>query len=336
MICIGNHTIDTPTMLAPMAGISDLPFRQLCHKMGAGLCVSEMLASKSNFWDTPKSQQRFHFENVGIKSVQLVGIDPAQMAESARHYTDLGAEIIDINMGCPAKKVCKKAAGSALMKDPELVAEICSRIVNAVPDTPVTLKIRTGWCPESRNALDVAHIAEDSGIQSLVIHGRTRACRFKGHAEYDTITQVKQHVSIPVIANGDITTPEQAQYVLEYTQADGVMIGRGAQGNPWIFNAIKQYLATGTHTPAPSRTEIISTMSQHVSACNDFYGDFLGPKIARKHAIAYFEHWFSTDHALSARQQFNALDTCQQQLTFLSNLQVPVAPHHLTQEDSAA
>ncbi|MCL4160954.1 UNVERIFIED_CONTAM: hypothetical protein GTU68_029867, partial [Idotea baltica] len=228
-----------------MAGVTDLPFRQLCRRLGAGLTVSEMITADTRLWKSRKSQQRLiHRDEPSPRTVQIAGSEPEMMAEAARQNVALGAEIIDINMGCPAKKVCKRAAGSALLQDEDLVDAILKAVVSAV-DIPITLKIRTGWNQENRNALNIAHIAEDAGIQALAIHGRTRACRFLGRVEYDTIASVVDAISIPVFANGDISTPQQAKQVLDYTGAAAVMIGRAAQGNPWIFNQINHYLKNG-------------------------------------------------------------------------------------------
>jgi len=237
LFSIGPYQIDRKTILAPMAGVTDLPFRQLCREMGAGLVVSEMVAADPSTWDTRKSRLRIQFgDEPAPRSVQIAGYDPQMMAAAAQFNIAQGAEIIDINMGCPAKKVCKRAAGSALLQDPQLVANILQAVVEAV-DVPVTLKIRTGWDRQNRNAVSIAKIAEEAGVAALAVHGRTRACRFVGEVEYDTIAAVVEAVSMPVIANGDITSPEKAVQVLEHTGAAAVMIGRGAQGNPWIFFA---------------------------------------------------------------------------------------------------
>ena len=245
MFQIGPHTIDSQVILAPMAGVTDLPFRRLCKRLGAGMVVSEMITADTRLWHTRKSSYRLQKDqNDSLNVVQIAGGDPEMMAEAARVNAANGAHIIDINMGCPAKKVCNVAAGSALLKDEKKVAEILQAVVNAV-DIPVTLKIRTGWDKENRNAVDIAKIAENSGIQALTIHGRTRECKFKGEVEYDTIAEVKSNIQIPVIANGDIDSPEKAKQVLDYTNADAIMIGRAAQGRPWIFREINHYLETG-------------------------------------------------------------------------------------------
>ena len=243
---IGQYQLTNPLILAPMAGITDKPFRELCFKLGAGMTVSEMCSSNPKVWHTSKSAQRMsHTDKAGVRSVQIAGADPQEMAMAAQFNVEQGAQIIDINMGCPAKKVNKKLAGSALLQHPTLVKEILDSVVNAV-NVPVTLKIRTGWDIDNRNGVAIAQLAQDAGIQSLAVHGRTKACMYKGFAEFDTIKAIKQAISIPVVANGDITSPEKASEVLDYTGADAIMIGRGAQGNPWIFQEINHYLTTGT------------------------------------------------------------------------------------------
>jgi tRNA-dihydrouridine synthase B len=284
---IGPYKLRNSLFLAPMAGVTDRPFRQLCRRLGAGMAVSEMVSSNSLLWGSKKTLRRAdHAGEPEPRSVQIVGADPHMMAEAARMNVDRGAQIIDINMGCPAKKICKVAAGSALLQDEPLVARILEAVVGAV-DVPVTLKIRTGWDRENRNGPTIARIAEDSGIQALAVHGRTRACAYQGEAEYDTIAAIKSTVSIPVIANGDIATPEKARLVLEHTGADGLMIGRAAQGRPWIFREIRHYLATGTHLPDPSLTEVRDTLVAHVANLYDFYGEHTGVRVARKHISWY-------------------------------------------------
>jgi tRNA-dihydrouridine synthase B len=253
-----GFTLRNNLFVAPMAGVTDRPFRQLCKKMGAGLAVSEMVTSNSLLYGSAKTQRRAnHDGEVDPISVQIAGADPAMMAEAARHNIDRGAQIIDINMGCPAKKVCNVMAGSALMQDEPLVARILEAVVGAAGNTPVTLKFRTGWNKANKNAATIARIAEESGIQLIAIHGRTRACQYTGDAEYDTIADVKTRVRIPLIANGDITTPQKAKFVLDYTGADGVMVGRAAQGRPWIFREIEHFLKTGTELPPPLVSEIL-------------------------------------------------------------------------------
>ena len=280
---IGGIALRNQLICAPMAGVTDRPFRQLCKRMGAGMAVSEMVASDSRLWATEKSLRRGdHSGEVEPIVVQIAGAAPEMMADAARYNVDRGAHIIDINMGCPAKKVCKVDAGSALMKDELLVARILEAVVGAV-EVPVTLKIRTGWDREHKNALAIARIAEQSGIQSLVVHGRTRSDHYEGTAEYDTIRAVKQSVAIPVIANGDIDSPEKAKFVLVYTGCDALMIGRAAQGRPWIFREIGHFLQTGRHLAAPTNTEIHAIASRHLRELHAFYGEYRGLRIARKH-----------------------------------------------------
>lgn len=308
---IGTYTLDNNLMLAPMAGVTDRPFRQLCRRLGAGLVVSEMLSSNPRVWNTAKSMQRMdHSGESGIRSVQIAGADPDLMAEAAKFNVANGAQIIDINMGCPAKKVNKKLAGSALLQYPELVESIVQAVVEAV-SVPVTLKIRTGWDTDNRNGVQIARIAQENGIQSLAVHGRTRACMYKGYAEYDTIRRIKQAVSIPVVANGDITSPQKAREVLEYTEADALMIGRGAQGNPWIFREVSHYLNTGELLPPPSLTEQHSVLKEHVTAVHAFYGAENGVRIARKHV-----GWYLVEHDKDRqfRTTFNALESAEEQL----------------------
>jgi tRNA-dihydrouridine synthase B len=284
--------------------------------MGAGLVVSEMLSSNPRVWNTAKSKQRMnHQGETGIRSVQIAGSEPELMAQAAQMNVENGAQIIDINMGCPAKKVNKKLAGSALLQFPDQVEKIIVAVVNAV-DVPVTLKIRTGWDPEHKNGVQIAQIAQDNGIQSLAVHGRTRACMYKGNAEYDTIKAIKQSVSIPVVANGDITSPQKAKTVLDHTGADAVMIGRGAQGNPWIFKQIHHYLTTGELLAPPSLDEQYRVLKEHVANVHDFYGDVMGVRIARKHVGWYLEH-HDTDRQF--RRVFNAIEAEQDQLDALEN-----------------
>jgi tRNA-dihydrouridine synthase B len=283
-----GFTLRNNIFVAPMAGVTDRPFRQLCKKLGAGVAVSEMVTSNSLLYGSEKTRRRAnHDGEVEPISVQIAGADPAMMAEAARYNADRGAQIIDINMGCPAKKVCNVMAGSALMQDEALVARILEAVVSAVPNTPVTLKFRTGWNRQNKNAPGIARIAEASGIQAIAIHGRTRADQYTGEAEYDTIAHVKSLVRIPVIANGDITTPEKAKHVLDYTGADGVMIGRAAQGRPWIFREIEHFLKTGETLPPPLVTEILQVCREHLFDLYGFYGEDKGVKIARKHIAWY-------------------------------------------------
>ena len=283
-----GFTLRNNLFVAPMAGVTDRPFRQLCKKLGAGLAVSEMVTSNSLLYGSAKTLRRAnHTGEVEPISVQIAGADPQMMADAARHNVDNGAQIIDINMGCPAKKVCNVMAGSALMQDEPLVARILEAVVKAVPDTPVTLKFRTGWNRANRNAPVIARIAQESGIRAIAIHGRTRADQYMGEAEYDTIAHVKTLVKIPVIANGDIGSPQKARQVLDYTGADGVMIGRAAQGRPWIFREIEHFLATGELLPPPLVSEIHQVCREHLADLYAFYGDDRGVKIARKHISWY-------------------------------------------------
>jgi tRNA-dihydrouridine synthase B len=311
---IGPYLLQQRVILAPMAGVTDRPFRQLCTSMGAGMAVSEMVSCNSLLWGSAKTQRRIdHAGESEPRSVQIVGADPRLMAEAARYNVDQGAQVIDVNMGCPAKKVCNVAAGSALMKNEELIADILTAVVRAVA-VPVTLKIRTGWDPQHRNGVRVARIAQESGVQALAVHGRTRACGFAdGTAEYDTIAQIKQAVSIPIIANGDIRTPEHAAFVLRHTQADAVMIGRAAQGRPWIFREIGHFLATGERLPDPSVSHVRDTLIGHLHNLYAFYGEYSGVRVARKHIA-----WYSKGHARGAtfRQLINHVENAEQQLAF--------------------
>lgn len=313
---IGHITLKNNLVVAPMAGVTDRPFRQLCKKMGAGLAVSEMVTSNSLLYGSEKTRRRANHEGeVDPISVQIAGADPAMMAEAAKHNVDNGAQIIDINMGCPAKKICNVMAGSALLKDEPLVSQILKAVVNAV-NVPVTLKIRTGWDKDNRNAIAIAKMAEDIGVQALAMHGRTRACAYKGDAEYDTIAAVKDSINIPLIANGDITTPEKAKYVLDYTGADAVMIGRAAQGRPWIFREIQYFLETGTHLLPPTVEEIHTVMLEHLHDLYAFYGELSGMRVARKHIS-----WYTKGLVGSAafRHHMNTLQTTELQLQSISD-----------------
>ncbi|HKJ21474.1 MAG TPA: tRNA dihydrouridine synthase DusB [Gammaproteobacteria bacterium] len=284
---IGHYTLRNNLALAPMAGVTDRPFRQLCKRLGAGMAASEMVSCNAQLWGSDKTRRRIdHDGEPEPRIVQIAGADPGLMARAARYNVDRGAQIIDINMGCPAKKVCSVMAGSALLRDEVLVAHILEAVVNAV-DVPVTLKIRTGWNTDQRNGMTVARIAESAGIQALAVHGRTRACGYTGEAEHDTTAAIKATVNIPVIANGDIRTPRQAKAVLDYTGADGLMIGRGAQGRPWIFGMIEQYLTTGTLLPEPTYSTIRDLMLEHLNDLYEFYGEHKGVLIARKHISWY-------------------------------------------------
>ena len=313
---IGPIQLKNNLIVAPMAGVTDRPFRSLCKKLGAGMAVSEMVASNSLLWGSEKTIRRGNHEGeVEPKVIQIAGADPAMMAEAAKYNVDSGADIIDINMGCPAKKICNVSAGSALLQDEPLVARILDAVVRAV-HVPVTLKIRTGWNKDNRNALAIAKIAEEHGIQSLAMHGRTRACMYTGDAEYDTIRAVKQSVAIPVVANGDISTPEKAKFVLEYTGADAVMIGRAAQGRPWIFREIAHFLATGTHLPPPSVTEILEVLVGHLHDLYAFYGYERGTRVARKH-ISWYTKGLKNSAVFRARM--NTLETAEMQLAAVAS-----------------
>ena len=313
---IGPHLIEPRVVLAPMAGVTDKPFRQLCKRLGAGLAVSEMTISDPRFWTTRKSLHRMDHEGEPAPiSVQIAGTDPAVMADAARYNVDHGAQIIDINMGCPAKKVCNAWAGSALMRDEPLVARIVAAVVAAV-DVPVTLKIRTGWAADARNAPVIARIAEDSGIAALTVHGRTRDQQYTGVAEYDTIAAIKAMLHIPVIANGDIDSPEKARQVLAHTGCDAVMIGRAAQGRPWIFREVAHFLATGERLPPPTLAEVRDVLLGHLVHLHAFYGEPQGVRIARKHLGWYAkdrpEH--SDDQRAAFRAVVNRAETAEQQL----------------------
>lgn len=287
---IGGLQLSGPALLAPMAGISDAPFRRLCRDWSASLAASEMTTADARLWHTDKSRRRLDFGvDPAPHVVQIAGSEPAMMAAAARHAANLGAAAVDINLGCPAKKVCRRLAGSALMRDPELVARILDAVVNAV-EVPVTLKMRTGWDPEHRNGVHIARIAEQAGVAALAVHGRTRACAYRGLAEYETIRQIKTAVSIPVFANGDVDSPKKAAHVLERTGADGVMIGRGAQGRPWLFLQVNTYLQKKILLPAPSLLERRDIVIGHLEAMYRFYGERTGLRVARKHLT-----WYATD-----------------------------------------
>ncbi len=308
---IGPYKLKNNLIVAPMAGVTDRPFRILCKRMGAGMAVSEMVASNSLLYGSEKTKRRANHEGeVDPISVQIVGADPKMLAQAARHNVDNGAQIIDINMGCPAKKICNVMAGSALLQNEKLVAEILETVVGSV-DVPVTLKIRTGWDKLNRNAVNIARIAESCGIQALAIHGRTRACAYTGDAEYETIRAVKDAVRIPIIANGDITTPEKAQYVLEHTGVDAVMIGRAAQGRPWLFREIEYFLQTGEYMPSPEVGEIHRILVAHVQELYDFYGEHTGLRVARKHISWYTKGLVGSAHF---RHHMNCLETVEEQM----------------------
>ncbi|MGM0534761.1 MAG: tRNA dihydrouridine synthase DusB [Pseudomonadota bacterium] len=319
---IGRHELPNRVVLAPMAGITDRPFRTLCRRLGAGLVVGEMVTSDPSLWHTRKSRLRMdHGGEPGPRSVQIAGGDAHMLAEAARLNVAMGAEIIDINMGCPAKKVCNKAAGSALLRDEALVAEILESVVAAV-DVPVTLKIRTGWCADSNNGVQVARLAEASGIKALAVHGRHRQQRYTGEAEYDTIAAIKANVSIPVFANGDIDSPAKAARILDYTGADAVMVGRGAQGNPWIFREIDHYLRHGQRLAPPDDNERAEVLRDHLVALHDFYGRHMGVRIARKHLGWYLagDERFDDAGRRALRATFNGLESRHAQRRFIDEL----------------
>jgi tRNA-dihydrouridine synthase B len=318
---IGPYTLKNRLILAPMAGVTDRPYRQLCKQLGAGMAVSEMISSNSLLWGSTKTKRRANHEGeTEPRCIQIAGADPELMAKAAQHNVDNGAQIIDINMGCPAKKVCNVMAGSALLKDEVLVAKILEAVVNAV-NVPVTLKIRTGWDKEHRNGVRIAQIAEQSGIQALAVHGRTRACAFSGEAEYDTIAAIKATLKIPVIANGDISSPEKAKYVFNYTGADAVMIGRAALGQPWLFREIEHYLNTGEKLPSPSIMEIRDILLGHIENLYQFYGEYTGVRMARKHLS-----WYSKGqpHSATFRYTVNRVTSRREQIdltqTFFAQL----------------
>lgn len=313
---IGTHQLANNLVLAPMAGVTDRPFRQLCREHGAGLAVSEMVTSDASLYGSRKTVRRLdHQGEQAPIAVQIVGSDPHKLAQAAQANVDHGAQIVDINMGCPKKKVCKVAAGSALLQDEDLVKKLLDSVVNAV-EVPVTLKIRTGWDTDNRNGVRIAQLAEQAGIAALAVHGRTRACGFSGEAEYDTIAAIKQAVGIPVLANGDINDPRKAREVLEHTGADAIMIGRAAQGRPWVFREIAHYLATGEQLAEPDPAWIRDLLLGHLDALYGFYGKEHGVLVARKHIA-----WYSKTQPGSAvfRQQVNAAQTTQEQSRLIRN-----------------
>ena len=316
MLQIGPYSFEHNLVLAPMAGITDAVFRDICRQHGACYTLAEMVASKKQLWDSKKSSTRHvNLNDPEPRAIQLIGTHPDELAEAAAWQTSQGAQIIDLNMGCPAKKVCTVSAGSALMAEPDKVKTIFRRVVEAV-DIPVTVKIRTGTDAENKNALEIAQIAEENGLQGITIHGRTRADKFNGQAEYQTIKEVKQQLSIPVIANGDICTPELAEFVLKYTGADGIMIGRITQGNPWIFREINHYLSTGEKRSSPTLDEYRDTMFQHLFGLHQLYGDTLGVRIARKHIGWYAKN---LPNGETLRKRFNRIEIPSQQLDCLNN-----------------
>jgi tRNA-dihydrouridine synthase B len=313
---IGPYSLSPPAFLAPMAGVSDRPFRQLCRRLGAGLAVSEMVGADPRLWDSRKTRlRRDQAGEPAPRAVQILGADPRAMAEAARFNVGRGAQVIDINMGCPAKKVCGALAGAALLRDEALVGRILEAVVGAV-SVPVTLKIRTGWDLDHRNGVTIARIAEQAGIQALTVHGRTRACGYRGPVDYASIREIKRTVSIPVIANGDIASPEQARGVLDCTGADAVMIGRGAQGRPWIFRDIAHFLATGERLPPPTPAEIGGWVAAHLGSLYDFYGETAGARIARKHLAWYSQAW---PDGAAFRAQVNPVENHREQLRLARN-----------------
>lgn len=313
---IGSYELKNRILLAPMAGITDQPFRRLCAYYGAGLTFSEMMSTNPQVWHTEKSKLRLaHSEELGLNAVQIAGSDPLEMAQATAINVAYGAEIIDINMGCPAKKVNRKLAGSALLQFPDLVEKILKEVVNAV-DVPVTLKIRTGWDKANRNCVQIGKIAEQSGIQALTIHGRTKECLFEGEAEYDNIRAVKQSISIPVIANGDIDSASKAKKVLEYTGADAIMIGRATLGNPWLFQAVEALVEYDSIIQTPSLREKCGHILRHIQELHQFYGEQKGYRIARKH-VAWYLQGIQPDSVF--RQTFNAINEPKEQLIVLED-----------------
>jgi tRNA-dihydrouridine synthase B len=333
MLQIGPYTLANRVLLAPMAGVSDLPFRRLCVEMGVGMAVSEMISCNPRLRNTRKSQLRArHDDEEGLRSVQIAGNDPLEMAAAAQYNVERGAQIIDINMGCPAKKVCRKAAGSALLANESLVGEILAAVVNAVA-VPVTLKIRTGSSPTQKNGVKIARIAQDSGVSALTVHGRTRACAFRGEAEYDTIAEIVGAVSIPVIANGDIDSPQAAATVLSYTGADAVMIGRAAQGQPWLCGEIARHLNSSPALAPITLSQKLSIAHRHIDSLHAFYGEVLGVRIARKH-FAWYMQYITAD--ASSRRIFNGLQTAAEQLTAIEAYESNHHQHTTEQEVLAA
>ena len=311
---IGPYTLPNPVFVAPMAGVTDRPFRRLCRSFGAGHAVSEMVTSRRDLWDSLKTSRRANHEGEpGPIAVQIAGTEPQEMADAARYNIDRGAQIIDINMGCPAKKVCNKWAGSALMQDEALALQIIEAVVAACEPhgVPVTLKMRTGWCQSHKNALTIARAAENAGVHMVTVHGRTREQGYKGEAEYDTIAAVKAALRIPVVANGDITSPEKAREVLQKTGADALMIGRAAQGRPWVFREVSHYLATGEHLAPPLVAEVRRALLEHLQDHYSLYGEFTGVRSARKHIGWYVR---SLPGGEDFREQMNRLESSEQQL----------------------
>jgi tRNA-dihydrouridine synthase B len=320
---IGSHQLSNPVILAPMAGVTDLPYRNICREFGAGAAVAEMLTSDQSLWHSRKSSTRqIQPGEQGLRWVQILGNDPEQMASAARECERQGAHIVDINMGCPAKKVCRKVAGSALLQDEVLVEKILATVVSAVT-IPVTLKIRTGWAKPHKNALTIGRIAEQCGVAALSVHGRTRGCGYDEAAEYETAALLKQSLKIPVIVNGDIATPQQARRVKVFTGADGIMLGRAALGNPWLFRKTAQFIDHNALVPDPAREELFACIAQHVRALHAFYGEYLGVRIARKH-VGWYEEKFP--QYVSLKKEFNAVASGEEQLELLARHSVLSTP----------
>lgn len=324
---IGPYQLVNPVIAAPMAGVTDKPYRQVCRDHGAAMVVSEMITSQSGLRESTKTKFRSDLDGEPEPVVvQIVGTEPEELASAAQYNVANGAQIIDINMGCPAKKVCKKAAGSALLANEQLVSDILTRVVESV-DVPVTVKIRTGISPDQRNAVTIAKIAEQAGIRAITIHGRTKECKFDGHAEYDTIADVKQQLGIPVVLNGDITSPETALSALKHTQADAVMIGRAAQGQPWLYGQVADFLSTGQHTDAPDLETRVTTILNHITAVHEFYGSGMGVRLARKHIKWYLAHWpISIDDQV--RRAITTTDNAAQQHDLLAQFLTFSQLHH--------
>ncbi|MEY4642298.1 MAG: hypothetical protein RLZZ227_2292 [Pseudomonadota bacterium] len=329
---IGPYILDTRVVLAPMAGISDRPFRTLCRQHGAAVAATEMLSANPQLLDSPLStMRRAHRDEAEPRVVQIAGGEPETLASFARFNVEAGAQVIDINMGCPVKKVLKQAAGSALLRDEKLVETLLKAVVAAV-DVPVTLKIRTGWSPDMRNGVTIARIAEDCGIAALAVHGRTRACMFNGDAEYDTMAAIKQAIHIPMTANGDISSPEKARMVLAHTGADAVMVGRGARGRPWIFREIEHFLRTGTHLPPPELSQIHRIVRTHLQQIHVFYGEHMGLGFARKHCAWYLETF---PGAREFRAEFNRVDSVAAQIELVDRFFVSQLPELLFEQQQS-
>jgi tRNA-dihydrouridine synthase B len=332
---IGNIALENQLFVAPMAGVTDRPFRTLCRQLGAGYAVSEMVTSRKELWNSLKTSRRAdHTGEPGPISVQIAGTDAAMMAEAAHYNIERGAQIIDINMGCPAKKVCNKWAGSALMQDEALALEIAQAVVDACAPhgVPVTLKMRTGWSQRNKNAVALARRFEDAGVQMLSVHGRTREQGYGGEAEYETVAAVKAAVRIPVVANGDIRSPEKAREVLAITGADAIMVGRAAQGRPWIFREIAHFLATGSHLAPPLVAEVRRLLLDHLQDHYTLYGEFTGVRSARKHIGWYVK---ALPGGAEFRTRMNLVDSCGEQLAAVAD-RIPAAADNENNETQAA